>query len=114
MPVVLIQYEDGTERRVGVLEGDTLTCARTVSKHLYRMGRETVEQARAEGASAWGLDCKVCDGLLENGCKWLVLKVGGHRYRCALADMKRDGIVLHIKPHRAQYFLSEKRFEKVD
>lgn len=113
MPVIYVRQDDGEERRVGVLEGDTLTCPRTVSKHLYRMGRGTVEQARAEGASAWGLDCKVCDGLLEGGTKWLVIKVGSKRYRCSLAEMKRDGIVLHIKPHRAQYFLNEKRFEEM-
>jgi len=111
---VEITYADGTCRRIGRLEGDTLVCRRDVAKHLFRFGRATVEEARRDGVSAWGLDCDVCDGLCERGATWLLIKVGKVILRCSLQDMQKKGSVLHIKPHRAQYFLNEQFFERMN
>ena len=110
---VFIRYDDGKERKIGTFDGETLVCNRRVKDHLFRNGRHTVEEARADRVSAWGLDCKVCDGLRAKGGKWLVIKVGKEEYRCSLDDMVERGKVLHMKPHRPQYFLKEHEFERL-
>jgi hypothetical protein len=108
---VVLTY-DGRERKVGTVVGDTLICHRKVRQHLFRSGRPTVEQARKEGVSAWGLDCKVCDRLLEMGVVFLNIVTDEGEYQCRLEDMRKKGIVLNMKPHRAQYFLNENMFER--
>lgn len=112
MTVVHIRYENGERRKIGWIEGDTFFSPRKPSKHLFRGGRSTVKEARRDGVSAWGLDCKVCEGLIERGVVWFVVLVGDKRYRCRLFDMKEKGFVLHMKPHRPQYFLNETEFVK--
>jgi len=114
MIVVNIRYDNGERRRIGWIEGDTFISKRSVKKHLFRGGRETVREARRDGVSAWGLDCKVCDGLIERGVVWFEIRTGKKTYRCKLEDMKKKGFVLHIKPHRPQYFLLEQEFEQID
>ena len=109
---VNIKYDDGRRRRIGWVEGDTFYSRRKVGEHLFRGGCETIKEAREQGVSAWGLDCKVCDGLLQKGVKWFVIKVGKKYYRCRLQDLKDRGFVLHIKPHRPQYFMEEYKFEQ--
>ena len=108
---VVISY-NGERRQVGIVKGDTLFCPRDTNKHLFRYRRATIKEARAEGVSAWGLDCKVCDGLLAKGVKTLEICTGSASYTCSLADTKEHGEVLNMKPHRAQYFLNEKYFTR--
>ena len=110
--VVTIKYDNGVTRKVGDVQGDTLFCNRTVSKHLFRSGHASVKEARAAHEAAWGLDCKVCDGLLSRGVQWFVIRTESYSYRCELKSMKEAGFVLHMKPHRPQYFLNEERFER--
>lgn len=112
MKTIWIRYEDGQRRKVGWVSEDTFFSPRQTKKHLFRGGRATVEEARRDGTSSWGLDCKVCDGLIERGIVWFVVKVGKTNYRCKLIDMRDKGFVFHMKPHRAQYFLNEKEFTK--
>ena len=106
---VKISY-DGQDRIVGQVIDDTLHCRRDVKKHLFRSGKPTVVAARQAHVSAWGLDCRVCDGLLERGVEYLEIIAGAGTYRCRLEDMKTKGFVLNMKPHRAQYFLNEEEF----
>lgn len=113
MSVVRIVCDGGTRKTIGIVKGDMLVCPRDEKKHLFRCGRSTIEQAREEGVSAWGLDCKVCDGLLERGIEWLVISTKKTAYRCKLRAMQ-SGFVLSIHPHRAQYFLYEQYFEEVE
>lgn len=109
---VVINYE-GKERLVGHVVGNTLVCRRNEDKHLFRGGRKTVQDAINEGTAAWGLDCKVCDGLISRNIVWFEV-IGKHKsYRCKLEDMRSKGYVLNMKPHRAQYFLDLEHFEEV-
>jgi hypothetical protein len=109
---VVINYE-GRERKVGTVEDNVLTCRRDVNKHLFRSGRATVAEARKDNVSAWGLDCKVCEGLLGQGVTHMDIVTREGTFRCRLVDMKELGYVLNMKPHRAQYFLPETYFAKV-
>jgi hypothetical protein len=49
MLVRIVVTYDGRERLVGWFDGHTLTCKRTVSKHLFRGGYATVREARFAG-----------------------------------------------------------------
>ena len=107
---VVIDYE-GRERLVGFVEGQTLICKRNEEKHMFRGGHKSVEEAKRDGTASWGLDCKVCDGLISRGVQWLEIVGKSCTYRCTLEDMCMKGYVLNIKPHRAQYFLNLEHFE---
>lgn len=107
---VVINY-DGRERYIGFVDGNTLTCKRDEAKHMFRGGRSTVAEAKKDGTASWGLDCKVCDGLISRGVEWLVIVSKTKIYRCKLTDMRDKGYVLNMKPHRPQYFLNLEHFE---
>ena len=107
---VVISY-GGRERLIGRVVDKTLICNRTESKHLFRGGRSSVAAAKKDGTASWGLDCKVCDGLLSRGVEWIEIVTGTKIYKSKLADIRDKGRVLHIKPHRAQYFLNLKEFQ---
>ena len=96
-------------RCIGFVDGNTLTCKRDEAKHMFRSGKCCCRSK--DRTASWGLDCKVCDGLISRSVEWLVIVSKTKIYRCKLTDMRDKGYVLNMKPHRPQYFLNLEHFE---
>lgn len=92
-----VYIETGVGRRLIGNYGDgVLTSHRNSSKHLYKK------------LNAWGIDCKVYDGLLKDrGLHTVIIhdKDTNITYTTKAENFKKYGTILHFKPHRPQVFL---------
>jgi hypothetical protein len=92
---VYIKTELGN-RLIGKFEDGVFTSHRQSSKHLYKK------------LNAWGIDCKVYDGLLADRGLHTVRIVDSDTktiYGTDADNFKKYGTILHHKPHRPQVFL---------
>ena len=111
---VRIEYSGGEMRIIGYVDGDTFVSTKRIDrKHMFRGGRKSLEQALSDGTAAWGLDCKACDGMIRAGVKYCIIRSDSGTYKAKLSDFRDKGRVLHIRPHRPQYFLELDEFEKI-
>lgn len=95
MTKVLIDTGVGT-RHIGNFEDGVFTSKRQSSKHLYKK------------LNAWGIDCKVLDGLMKDrGLHTVIIEdtETQTKYVTQAENFKNHGTILHFKPHRPQVFL---------
>ena len=114
MRKVRIAYGNGERRVIGRVEGNVFITDRSEKKHMFRGGHKTLQEAKEDGTLAWGIDCIACDGLIEQGVETIRINTKRKVYTTKLAMFRNRGFVLHMKPHRAQYFLSVEEFDVSD
>lgn len=95
MTKVYINTDVG-RRHIGTYGEGVFTSHRSSSKHLYKK------------LNAWGIDCKVLDGLIKDHELHTVIihdKDTKTTYTTKAENFKQYGTILHFKPHRPQVFL---------
>jgi hypothetical protein len=82
------------------------------SKHLYRCGRRSAEEAREQGVAAWGMDTVAVRHMLRSNVRTLKIVSDKATYTAPLVLFEKKGFSQNFFPHGEQLMLYEKEFTK--
>lgn len=107
-----IKQSNGQVKVIGYVDGDIFIAYRMESKHLYRCGRCSVEEAREQDVAAWGVDAIAVRHMLRRNIRTLKIVSDKATYTAPLVLFEKKGFSQNFFPHGEQLMLYEKEFTK--